>query len=338
MNHIPNLPCGLISLDVLKEINPVVNSSVIMKKEIAHWIDRFGLEDYDLWFRCLLDSKKIYTIPQPFIYHRVYKDSYFNNSGRQNLAGLLDYHLHDVTVVTAYYPMKSKFSINNYIKWLEFWKTQPCKLVFFTCPEFVPLIENLRQNFSEKTKVISLEFDKLEAFQKYGKNFWISQKEKDFEEYHTHELYAIWYEKKEFVKKAIELNPFQTNKFVWCDAGICRNEDWKNSIKNFPVSYKIPNDKFLVLRITDFEQHDDFLKINCVGGGILAARKELWLEFAKNYDTMLETYISQNKFVGKDQSIIASMVKESPEFFYLVKRPEEFDDFVCWFTLLFFLS
>ena len=147
-------------------------------------------------------------------------------------------------------------------------------------------------NFSEKTKVISLEFDKLEAFQKYGKNFWISQKEKDFEEYHTHELYAIWYEKKEFVKKAIELNPFQTNKFVWCDAGICRNEDWKNSIKTFPVSYKIPNDKFLVLRITDFEQHDDFLKINCVGGGILAARKELWLEFAKNHFKSLLLMVS----------------------------------------------
>jgi hypothetical protein len=107
-------------MDMLSKINPVVNSSVIMKKEIAFWEDRFGLEDYDLWFRCLLNNKKIYTIPQPFIYHRVYNSSAFNNSGIQNNNGLLNYYkkeLYDVTVVSAYYPMKSKHSIEDYRKW-----------------------------------------------------------------------------------------------------------------------------------------------------------------------------------------------------------------------------
>jgi len=338
MNHVPALPYGFITIDILSKINPVVNSSAIMKKEVAFWEDRFGLEDYDLWFRCLLNSKKIYTISEPFIYHRVYKESYFNSSGRQDLDGLLKYYLYDVTVVTAYYPIKSKFNISDYIQWLEFWKDQPCNLVFFTSPEYVSLIENLREKFKTKTKVISLEFEKLEAFQKYSKDFWIKEKEKDFETYHNYELYAIWYEKKEFVKKAIQLNPFSTNKFVWCDAGICRMDSWRDFIRKFPLSYKIPNDKFLVLRITDFEQFDDFLKINCVGGGILAARKELWLEFCESYDSMLKKYIEQNKFVGKDQSIIASMIKEFPEFFHLVKRVENMDDFTCWFTLLFYLS
>jgi glycosyltransferase involved in cell wall biosynthesis len=338
MNHVPELPHGIITFDILSKINPVVNSSVIMKKTVAFWEDRFGLEDYDLWFRCLLSSKKIFTIPHPFIYHRVYKNSYFNNSGRQDLNGLLKYYLYDVTVVTAYYPMKSKFEISDYMKWLEFWKSQPCNLVFFTSQEFVPLIENLRQNYKEKTNVIALDFNNLEAFQKYGKNFWMKEKEKDFESYHNYELYAIWYEKKEFVKKAITLNPFSTTKFVWCDAGICRQDGWREHIRKFPLSYIIPDNKFLVLRITDFEQFDDFLKINCVGGGILAARKELWLEFSDKYDKMLNRYIFLNKFVGKDQSIIASMVKETPEFFQLIKRPENFDDFTCWFTLLFYLS
>ena len=338
MNHVPELPHGFITIDMLSKINPVVNSSVIMKKEIAFWEDRFGLEDYDLWFRCLLNSKKIYTIPHPFIYHRVYKDSYFNNSGRQDLNSLLNHYLYDITVVTAYYSMKSKFSISDYMKWLDFWKDQPCNLVFFTSPEYVPLIENLRKNYKEKTKVIGLDFNNLEAFQKYGKDFWIQEKIKDYEEYHTPELYAIWYEKKEFVKKAIILNPFSTNKFVWCDAGICRMDVWREHIRKFPLSYTIPNDKFLLLRITDFEKHEDFFKINCVGGGILAARKELWLEFSDLYDNMLKKYIKQNKFVGKDQSIIASLVKENPNFFHLVKRLDSMDNFTCWFTLLFYLS
>jgi len=53
---------------------------------------------------------------------------------------------------------------------------------------------------------------------------------------------------------------------------------------------------------------------------------------------MLKKYIEQNKFVGKDQSIIASLVKENPYFFHLVKRVDSMDDFTCWFTLLFYLS
>jgi len=341
LNHSPDLPSGRITFDTLLKINPIVNSSVIMKKEVCNWEDSFGLEDYDLWFRLLLQDKIIVTIPEPFIYHRIHNTSYFNNSGIQDLDGLLNHYkklVDDVTIVTAYYPIKSKFSINDYMLWLEFWKTQNKNLVFFTSPEFIPLIENLRSNYKEKTKVIGLPFDNLEAFQKYSKDFWINQKLLDHEEYHTYELYAIWYEKKEFVKKAILLNPFNTNKFVWCDAGIYRDKSWLPAIQSFPNAYKIPNTTFLVLRITDFEVHDDFKKINCVGGGILAASKDCWLDFCEKYDIMIEKYNKSNKFVGKDQSIIASMIKDEPDKFTLVKRLEGFDDFMCWFSLLFYLS
>jgi len=341
LTHVPELPHGIISLDTIFSVNPVVNSSVVMKRELAFWQENsFGLEDYDLWFRLLLENKKIFTIKEQFIYHRIHKESYFNNSGRQDLDGLLKYYkkkIQDVTVVTAYYPFKSKFSINHYMEWLQFWKTQPCNLVFFTSPEFVSLIESLRCNYTN-TKVIGLPFDELEAFQKYSKDFWIEQKTLDHEIYHTYELYAIWYEKKEFVRKAIILNPFSTSKFVWCDAGICRDNTWIPIIKTFPASNKIPDNKFLVLRITDFEKHDDFLKINCVGGGILAGSKECWIDFCDSYDKMIQKYNDKKKFIGKDQSIIASMIKEEPDKFQLVNRVEGFNDYMCWFSLLFYLS
>ena len=342
LNHVPNLPHGRATLETLFKINPIVNSSAILKKELCVWnLESFGLEDYDLWFRLALEQKFLVTIPEVLIYHRIHKDSYFNNSGRQDLHGLIQHYknkVEDVTVVTAYYPFKSKFDITQYMKWLTFWKSQPCKLVFFTCPEFVSLIENLRTEFADKTKVVGLPFEELVAFQKYSQDFWITQKQLDFETYHTYELYAIWYEKKEFIRKAIIANYFNTSKFVWCDAGICRNDAWIPHIHTFPASFKIPESKFLVLRITDFEQYDDFLKINCVGGGILAASKDCWLEFCDNYDKMIETYNLTNKFVGKDQSIIASMIKEAPDTFELVQRMEGSDDFTAWFSLLFYLS
>jgi len=233
--------------------------------------------------------------------------------------------------------MKSKYSIQEYMKWLQVWATIECNLVFFTSKIFVPFIENIRMRLIEKTKIIVVEFEEFEAFKRYGKSFWIHELEKDHEKYHTIDLYAIWYEKKEFVKKAIELNPFFTNKFVWCDAGICRLEKWIPHVKSFPKAYKIPEDKFFVLQINDFLKEDNFQKINCVGGGILAASKKVWLSYYTKYDTMIEKYIVQNKFVGKDQIIIASMIKEEPDFFEMLGR-NNLDDFLCWFNMLFYLS
>lgn len=343
LNHIPNFPTGVISLETLFQINPVVNSSVVIKKSIGFWRNNFnGLEDYDLWFRCALQSKIIVTIPQPLIYHRVYSGSAFNGSGVQDLHSFIEYYKHkvlSVTIVSAYFPMDSKFSETNYLEWIQFWNTVDCNLVFFTTKEFAPIIEKLRSDKKEKTKIITMELVDLVAFQKYGSDFWIHQKQLDHEQYHTPSLYAIWYEKKEFVRKAIEANYFNSEKFVWCDAGICRNIKWMEYTKSFVNGLRVPNDKFLVLRITDFENDTkDLQNINCVGGGILSATKDKWIEFADNYDIVMKEFIEQNKFVGKDQTIIASMYLRDRDFFSLFPYYKNLNDFDLWFSLLFYLS
>lgn len=343
LNGSPNLPYGMIDFPTLLKINPIVNSSIIMKRELAVWENRFHLEDYDLWLRLSLEKKKLITIPQPFIYHRVYSTSAYNNSGLQNPTALLQYYMDkvkDITVVSAYFPINSKNSVKEYLDWVNVWKDIPCNLVFFTTLELVPYIENLRKEYINKTKIIHMAFTEFEAFKRYGTDFWITQKLKDHEQYHTPELYVLWYEKKEFVKKAIALDPFKTTKFLWCDAGICRNKDWIPVLKNFPRSDKVPEDTFLVLRITDFENHDDYQYSNCVGGGILAGSKKVWESYYNKYDSMIQNYLENNKFIGKDQSIIASMIKKEPEFFTTQSVIPEFsgNGYMCWFSLLFDLS
>uniref|UniRef100_A0A6C0D7C8 Glycosyltransferase 2-like domain-containing protein n=1 Tax=viral metagenome TaxID=1070528 RepID=A0A6C0D7C8_9ZZZZ len=343
LNHVPNLPSGRVTLETLFQINPIVNSSIIMKSKLAFWKNRFHLEDYDLWFRLALENKVLVSIPEPLIFHRIHSASAFNSSGIQNPNALIQYYknqVKDITVVSAYYPVKSKNSIDDYLKWLEFWKHIPCNLVFFTTPELVETLDSIRSNYKEKTKIISLPFLELEAFKRYNQEMWINEKLKDDEHYHTPELYVLWYEKKEFVKKAIEQNYFNTSKFIWCDAGICRHNEWIPQLLNFPRCDRISNTKFNVLRITDFENENDFQKINCVGGGILAATKEVWLTYYSKYDTMLKTYLEQNRFIGKDQSIIASMIQNEPEFFELIPIIDEFKEsgYFCWFSLLFYFS
>ena len=104
LNHVLEVPEGEVSLETLFKINPIVNSSVIMRTDLAKWEDRFGLEDYDLWFRLLISGSQLHVINKPLIYHRIHSNSAFNSSGVQNVNGLLDYYkekVSDVTVVTA---------------------------------------------------------------------------------------------------------------------------------------------------------------------------------------------------------------------------------------------
>ena len=84
----PRLPCGWIPSDAWRSGNPLINSSVLMRRELAHWEDRFGLDDYDLWIRLSLAGKKLYNLAEPLTYHRIHAASAFNGKGRQDVEGL----------------------------------------------------------------------------------------------------------------------------------------------------------------------------------------------------------------------------------------------------------
>lgn len=204
LNHVPTFPTGVITIETLFQINPIVNSSVVMKSSLGFWRDFCNLEDYDLWFRCALENRTIVTIPQPLIYHRVYSNSAFNSSGVQDLDTFIKYYKHkiySVTIVSAYFPMKSKFSESHYLEWIKFWETVNCNLIFFTTKEFAHIIDTIRINKKEQTHIITIDLNDCVAFQKYGIEFWINQKHLDHETYHSPSLYAIWYEKKSLCEK-----------------------------------------------------------------------------------------------------------------------------------------
>jgi len=341
LDHSPSLPVGHITLEtLLRGTNPIINSSVVCRKKDIVWDSKFyGLDDYDLWIRLSLIGKTLYTVAEPTVYHRIHSTSAYNSSGAQDLGGLMDYYrakVSDVTLVSAYYPIPSKESIKTYMDWIvPFWSKLSCNIVFYTDPALVDFFKNLLHS---KATVIGKPFQEFNAFKKYGIDFWQCELLKDHETNHSAELYAIWYEKKEFVLSAIALNPYNTSKFVWCDAGICRSESWVGYTSKFPYAHKIPEDKLLVLRITDFESETDFQRINCVGGGVLGGSHEVWNNFSMHYDAVLKNYIELGKFVGKDQSIIAQCIKENPSGFQLVRADPAMDGFTCWFALLFYLS
>jgi hypothetical protein len=255
-----------------------------------------------------------------------------------------------VTVVTAYYPVKSKHKVDKYLEWIrQFWPAVPCNLVFFTDPHLVKPVESLLEGRKGQTIVAGVPFQELNAFHAMSPAIWQLTGLKDPErEIHTPELYALWYEKKEFVRRAIQMNPFGSEFFVWCDAGICRYKEYIPYLNNFPVVERLPRGKMLVLQVSPFQDEDkapkgdgicgDFLRRNAVGGGILASDQAGWTAWSAAYDAMFMRYWVAGRFVGKDQSIIASVALEQPDLFQLVSPPDGVPGLLKWFYLLFYLS
>jgi len=253
------------------------------------------------------------------------------------------------TVVSAFYIMDSKFPSQQYMKWIQnFLETIASHLVFYTDPELIPIFEEWRKPYMNKTRFIALARDNWTANTKYSKDFWLSQKQKDREaKIHSADLYSIWYEKKEFVLRAAELNPFGHTKYIWCDAGAFRYQEWLPSLLTFgSVKTAIPDDKMLLLQVEPFTDADrlsfsidtigKFDNCNRIGGGIQAAHIDVWKTWSKLYDQKLEERQLAGMFVGKDQTIMASLALQYPNLVKLVSTNKKIKDY--WFTLLFTLS
>ena len=79
--NIPFIPEGDISTFNFLLVNPVINSSCLLKKELCWWEPNNILEDYDLWLRCWKQKKRFYNLPDVHVLHRIHRESAFNSKG-----------------------------------------------------------------------------------------------------------------------------------------------------------------------------------------------------------------------------------------------------------------
>ena len=83
-NGEPAIPTGDITSFDFKQFNPIINSSVIIKKNLCCW-DENGIEDYALWLKLKREGKTFYNCPEILVKHRIHSESAFNAKGN-NLA------------------------------------------------------------------------------------------------------------------------------------------------------------------------------------------------------------------------------------------------------------
>jgi glycosyltransferase involved in cell wall biosynthesis len=339
LSHEPALPKGFLNEDDFKPTNPIVHSSILFKKtSISYPDEEDGAvpQDYAAFLDLLGKGGRFYCMDVPLTLHRVYPQSHFNASGKQNPALVAnrfwgrDPTLEQATVVSAFYRMPSKFSEEIYMCWARnFFGQIPCFLVLFIEEEMLQIFKEIRAPFESRTRIIVLPRSEWQANIKWGYNIWEQQALKDHENKHSPDLYKIWYEKKEFVLRAAAANPFGHDKFVWADCGLIRSKEVQGWFSNFAVADRVPDDRMLLLQIDSFTEDDcilqedglygNFTKKNRIGGGIQAGTAKTWLTWSEKYDAMMARYIAANRFIGKDQSIMASVILEEPDKALLIK-------------------
>ena len=253
------------------------------------------------------------------------------------------------TLVTAYYPIKSKFSTARYMEWAATILRIQSPIVLFTDESMVHSI--LEKRGERPIHIIALPFEQLETWDRY-QTHWKEQHRMDPEQHiHTPELYTIWAEKAFFVEKAIQLNPFQTEFFFWCDIGAFRDPHISQTILDtFPTTQYLEPDRILFqsvgdLKPTDRTRHADGIQGEVISsswneirlvGGLWGGGKSACLRWKNAYQRMLEAYFRAGRFAGKDQQVMLSAYLDDPSLAKVVYCTKPYID--EWFFLEHLLS
>jgi hypothetical protein len=140
-------------------------------------------------------------------------------------------------------------------------------------------------------------------------------------------------------KYAIEMNAFNDDYYLWVDMGCFRYET--DIFLNYPNPAKIQQQdksKVLLLSVIPFTENElnrdylsDFTKLNRISGTIFGGGKEILLEWHNKYYHMLETFIQNGRFIGKDQTIMNCVYLFNKNMCNLIHSPD-----ICrdkWFYL-----
>lgn len=251
------------------------------------------------------------------------------------------------TVVSSYYEIPSKHTTEKYREWGRRFLTLAAPIVIFIDPTMTEWIKTHRGD--KPIHIIELPFEQLDMWVKY-KDIWRENYDRDPEKsIHSPELYAIWAQKSVFVEHAIQVNPFHTDYFFWCDFGIFREDYSKEIMNSFPNTRYLYENKIIINAVQPMSKeewtptHDGLYGIEVSsswneprfvgglwGGGIVGC-----LRWNRAYKNILKEYVKRGRFMGKDQIVMLSAYLTDPSLAVVVERTANTNP---WFFLLYLLS
>jgi len=237
------------------------------------------------------------------------------------------------TIVTAYFQLPiAKKPHNQYIQWMKNMLIIETPMVVFSDKASKPLIEQFRGNLP--TYYINIDFPDFYTY-RYETTFYEHQLiDHEIGIGHNPQLYMIWNEKSHFLKQAADLNPFQTEYFLWVDIGCFREPNtrylqWPNPQK----VEQLESNKMLMVQVYPFRSDElgkrtletipSFQYTNRIGGTMFGGTKGAIEKWHKEYYEMLEHFIRIGRFIGKDQSIMNSVYLWKPQLVQLISQWNE---------------
>jgi len=223
------------------------------------------------------------------------------------------------SLVTCYYKVNSKHPHSKYEEWIYNLLnnlSSKTNLIIFTSKDlekYFSLLINGRSNI----KLYFREFKGLPIISNY-ENIWEDQHQKDEQKnIRTKECYIIWNSKLNFLKEAINLNPFNSDKFIWNDIGSFRNINQIYLLNNYPIYDKISKDKIDIIKVKNGNVEDKEFYNSEVNfsGSIFGGGKDAIIKFHNLFYQMFDKYLENEKFIGCDQQIIASVYCKNKNLF-----------------------
>ena len=265
-----------------------------------------------------------------------------------------------ITFSTCWYILKSKFPIQQYLKWIKNFLSMVKNfyLVIYTNRESFLFLSALIDKENKNIKII---IKPIEEFYTYKyKELWIKNHKISQMELHKRtdwELNMLWNEKVFFVEETIKYKYFSTMYYGWCDIGYFRNRNndlhsnylnnWPNNekllskhLKNNCIQYGcVQNNmlKYWKQKHNIKSHYDNNLKTDpsidytesCFSGGFFILPIFLSNYYARLYDDKLNYYFSNGFFIKDDQTIVKDIIFTNENMFDI--RREYDTSFDNWF-------
>lgn len=217
-----------------------------------------------------------------------------------------------LTLVSAYWNIKNKHD-NKYNEWFKNTLAINCPMVFYCNNDTIDYIKQFRKDYP--THYLVHDISNFYTF-KYYNNI-----ETNPIDCPSKELNLIWNEKIFMINYATQINIFNSEYFMWYDAGHCiyRNKmPLQIPFPNINTLSKMPKNKFIFT--TSDKEHYDETKVgqfyHYISGTAYLIHKSFVKDFTNIYLKYIDMCLSKKSWIYTDQVILTIMYKEHKDLFY----------------------
>ena len=218
------------------------------------------------------------------------------------------------TIVTGYWNVTGKYSSDTFKDWMKNTLSINAPYVFFGNSESIEIAKVIRKDLP--TYFIKLEMDEFYSY-KYRDTICAK-----LPHVPSTEVNLILNEKVNLVQRAMIVDPFKSDFFMWIDAGIYTYRGKPPPTTPFPNPEKVKNlpfDKFIFCTTDkdDFEGHKvhENHYYHYVSGNFIM-HKNIIKYFASLYRTYMDKYLSRYNWLNTEQKLLTHMYADFPDLFY----------------------